>query len=67
MTHVQRWPGEPIDDLVRRFRQAILKSGVVGEARRRRYFLSPSEKRRAKSAAAERRRARSRSRLRRAA
>jgi ribosomal protein S21 len=58
MTYVERFVDEPIDMLLRRFGTAIVSSGVVGEVRRRRFFLSPGAKRRNKAELAQRRRAR---------
>jgi len=38
--------GESQDKLLRRFRKAVISSGVLGEVRKRRWFVSKSEQRR---------------------
>ncbi|HEX4014107.1 MAG TPA: 30S ribosomal protein S21 [Candidatus Cybelea sp.] len=56
-TKVQPSPGEPIDSVVRRFHKACGRANIIGELRRRRYFLTRSQKRRDKSSHARQRRA----------
>lgn len=43
---VQLRPGESQDELLRRFRKRVASSGVLGELRKRRWFVSKGEKRR---------------------
>jgi small subunit ribosomal protein S21 len=43
---VQLKPGESQDDLLRRFRKQVANSGILGELRKRRWFVSKGEKRR---------------------
>jgi len=38
--------GESQDKLLRRFRKAVIRSSVLGEVRKRRWFVSKSEQRR---------------------
>ncbi len=45
MTVVLR-KGESQEDLLRRFRKEVTESGVLGEVRRKRWFISKSELRR---------------------
>lgn len=47
--------GEKIESLLKRFKFKAMQSGVMKEVRNRRYFVSPSERRRQKSKAARRR------------
>lgn len=46
---------EPIDSLVRRFRKAVEKGGVLNDLRRRKHFISRSERARIKAAMARKR------------
>jgi len=39
-------PGEPLDDVLHRFRREVEESGVLREHRRHQHFVSPSELRR---------------------
>jgi len=43
---VQLKSGESQDDLLRRFRKQVANSGILGELRKRRWFVSKGEKRR---------------------
>ncbi|HJX39500.1 MAG TPA: 30S ribosomal protein S21, partial [Anaerolineae bacterium] len=43
---VQLKPGESQDDLLRRFRKQVANSGILGELRKRRWYVSKGEKRR---------------------
>ena len=53
--------GESQDKLLRRFRKAVIRSGVMGEVRKRRWFVSKNEQRRmAEKKAARRQRKRDR-------
>jgi len=38
--------GESQDKLLRRFRKAVIRTGVLSEVRKRRWFVSKSERRR---------------------
>lgn len=46
MTKVVLRNGESQEKLLRRFRKAVLKSGKLGEVRKRRWFVSKREQRR---------------------
>lgn len=46
MTQVVRRPGESFESLLKRFRKKVAKSRILSEARKHRYFVSDSEKRR---------------------
>lgn len=43
---VERKPGESQEELLRRFRKQVATSGILGELRKRRWFISKGEKRR---------------------
>lgn len=43
---VQLRQGESQDELLRRFRKQVANSGILGELRKRRWFVSRGEKRR---------------------
>ncbi|MCK4900521.1 MAG: 30S ribosomal protein S21 [Anaerolineales bacterium] len=59
MTTVKVRPNESTDQLLRRFRKKVAKSGVLSTVRRKRWFVSKSELRRiAKKKAARRMRRR---------
>ena len=60
--HVEPREGESFDQLLRRFKTSMDRSGILREYKRRRYFKSNGELQREKAKAAERRRTR-RSRL----
>ncbi len=55
---VEQQPGESFEGLVRRFGRTIIKSGILGEAKRKRHHLSTGEARRAKVEMAERKKRR---------
>jgi ribosomal protein S21 len=46
MTQVVRRPGESFEDLLKRFRKKVSRSRILSEAKKHRYFVSNSEKRR---------------------
>lgn len=46
MTTVNLRPGESQDQLLKRFRKKVAKSGVLSTIRRKRWFVSKSELRR---------------------
>ncbi len=53
---VEPLPGEHIDSVLRRFKKATQKSGILVDLRRSEYFVQPSRRRREKSVKARRRR-----------
>lgn len=64
MPHVRAGSNETPEQLLRRFRKVITRSGVLGEVRRRRWHVSKSEQRRIeKKKAIRRMRRRERNRL----
>jgi small subunit ribosomal protein S21 len=48
MIRVKSKPGEHVDSLVRRFKRAVQKEGLMNDMRRVAHYQKPSEKRRAK-------------------
>jgi ribosomal protein S21 len=56
--HVEPREGESFDQMLRRFKTAIDKSGILREYKRKRYFKTNSELERDKAKAAARRRTR---------
>ena len=46
MARVKLRDGESQDKLLRRFRKAVIRSGVLSEVRKRRWYVSKNEKRR---------------------
>ena len=56
--HVEPREGETFDQLLRRFKTSMDKSGILREYRRKRYFKSTGELQREKAKAAARRRTR---------
>jgi ribosomal protein S21 len=56
--HVEPREGESFDQLLRRFKTGIEKSGILREYKRKRYFKTNGELQREKAKAAARRRAR---------
>jgi small subunit ribosomal protein S21 len=46
LTSVNLRPNESQEQLLRRFRKKVIKSGVLGNVRRKRWFISKSELRR---------------------
>ena len=55
MTTVNLRPNESTDQLLRRFRKKVAKSGVLSTVRRKRWFVSKSELRRIQKKKAARR------------
>ncbi|MEA3245535.1 MAG: 30S ribosomal protein S21 [Gemmatimonadota bacterium] len=47
--------GDRLDHALRTFKKMVLKSGIMGELRKRRHYVKPSAARQLKSAAARRR------------
>jgi len=46
MANVELRPGESQDSLLRRFRKKVMRNGILRDAKKKRYFVSKSEKRR---------------------
>ena len=46
MVHVERRHGESEEQLLKRFRKKVTKSRIPTDARRKRWYVSPGEKRR---------------------
>lgn len=55
MAVVRAKDGESFENLLRRFRKAVEKGGVLQELRRREYFEKPSVKKKRKQIAARKR------------
>lgn len=55
---VDQQPGESFEAMLRRFGRTIIKSGILGEAKRKRHYLSKGEAARAKVKASERKKRR---------
>ena len=55
MAKVKLRDGESQDKLLRRFRKVVIRSGVLSEVRKRRWFVSKSERRRMEKKKAVRR------------
>lgn len=60
--HVVRRDGEGFEEFFGRYKRGIAHSGILRDYKRHRFYLSPSEARRAKQRDAERRRRRRRGR-----
>lgn len=58
--HIEAREGESFDQMLRRFKTSMDKSGILREYKRKRYFKSNGELEREKAKAAARRRRRSR-------
>lgn len=58
MPKVVAQPNESSEQLLRRFRKAVIKSRKLSDVRRKRWFISKSEQSRIKKKKAERRRLR---------
>ncbi|TME36760.1 MAG: 30S ribosomal protein S21 [Chloroflexi bacterium] len=58
MMHVEPRDGESFDQMLRRFKTSMDKSGILREYKRRRYFKTNGELQRDKAKAAARRRTR---------
>ena len=57
-TFVKRKEKESFEAMLRRFGRTIIKSGILGEAKRKRHYLSKGEAARAKIKASERKKRR---------
>ncbi len=55
MTSVILSPNDPQDQLLKRFRKKVVKSGILSTVRRKRWFISKSELRRVERKKAMRR------------
>jgi small subunit ribosomal protein S21 len=55
MIEVTLADGDRIDRALRAFKKKVLRSGILGELRKRRHYVKPSAARQLKSAAARRR------------
>ncbi len=49
---------EPIDELLARFKRGMVRSGILKDLKKHRFFVGPGEERRMKAKAAERKRKR---------
>lgn len=56
MAYVKAKKNEKFESLMRRFQRAVEQAGIMKELKRRRYYLSPSERRKEKRKLAEKRR-----------
>lgn len=56
MTYVTLRDGESQEQLIRRFRAAVERSGILRQAKEKRHFISKQEKARLKARKARRRR-----------
>jgi ribosomal protein S21 len=56
LAEVTARPGEPVNDLLRRFKSLVTRQGILGDYKSHRAFASPGEKRREKIRIARRRR-----------
>ena len=56
MAYVKARKNERFESLMRRFQRAVEQAGIMKELKKRRYHLTPSEKRKEKRKAAEKRR-----------
>jgi small subunit ribosomal protein S21 len=45
VVYVRAREGESFDSLLKRFRKAVTRERILSDVRKRRYFVSPSEKR----------------------
>ena len=52
---MKRRPGESVDDLLRRFKRAVIREGILLEYRSRTAYMKPGERKRKKHDAAVRR------------
>lgn len=56
--HVVAREGESAEELLGRFKRGMVRSGILKDLKKRRYFVGPGEERRMKAKAAERKRKR---------
>ena len=62
MASVKSRRNESFENLLRRFRRVVEQEGIMRELKKRKYYLSPSEKRKEKQKLAEKRRRKEKSR-----
>ena len=43
MVHVKKLPGQSDDQLIKAFSKKVMDAGIVQEAKRRKFYLKPSE------------------------
>jgi small subunit ribosomal protein S21 len=55
LAHVELQPGESQEQLLKRFRKSVAKSGILSTVRRKRWYVSKSELRRIQKKKAVRR------------
>jgi len=55
MTTIYAKPNEPIDSLLKRFKKAVERSGVLSDLKKKEYYEKPSAKKKRKRAAARKR------------
>lgn len=58
MSEIKVGDNESLDNALRRFKKQCARSGIIGEARKRKHYEKPSVKRKKKSEAARKNRAR---------
>lgn len=49
MAEISLYPGESLEQAMRRFKRQVLREGIIREARRREFYLKPSESKKLKS------------------
>jgi small subunit ribosomal protein S21 len=54
--HVVARDGEPVEELLARFKRGMVRSGILKDLKKHRFFVGPGEQRRMKEKAAERKR-----------
>lgn len=62
MPYVKLRKNENFESMLRRFRRAVEQEGIMAELKKRRYYMTPSEKRKIKQKLAEKRRRKERNR-----
>jgi small subunit ribosomal protein S21 len=49
LAEISLYPGESLEQAMRRFKRQVLREGIIREARRREFYLKPSESKKLKS------------------
>ncbi|HZN10979.1 MAG TPA: 30S ribosomal protein S21 [Blastocatellia bacterium] len=49
MAQISLYPGESLEQAMRRFKRQVLREGIFQEAKRRAFYLKPSESKKLKS------------------
>jgi small subunit ribosomal protein S21 len=49
LAEISLYPGEGLEQASRRFKRQVLREGILPEAKRRTYYLKPSESKKLKS------------------